>query len=215
MEQNSQPDNTITGIPETKKSKAPLIGMISLGVLAVAGVAFGVVSLINTSNKSAEISDLKAQIAQLTQNNTTQPTQESTPAARFKAYADNLAASIKSNTGSFDRELASGQSGTLMAEIDNQLNLVLRSGGKTYTIATNVIDCEFVYVGNGGGPSLYFIDKDGHVGATEQLFMDLSARAPQVTTDMVSSPNIVSISNYSAGAGLDVEYVDIDGNIKR
>ncbi len=64
MEQNLQPENTITGIPETKKSKAPLIGMISLGVLAAAGITFGIISLINANSKSAEIEKPDTEVAQ-------------------------------------------------------------------------------------------------------------------------------------------------------
>lgn len=71
MEQNSQPENLSPEdsikmpepeMPEAKKSKAPLIGMISLGALAVAGVTFGIISLINANSKSAEIEELNAKV---------------------------------------------------------------------------------------------------------------------------------------------------------
>ena len=141
---------------------------------------------------------------------------------RFQSYSLNLLNNIKSSDEYFDREFVSSSNGTLIAEIDKSANLVLYYESGSYypgyphhTIATDVRDCEFVFVGNGGGPSLYFVDKDGHIGATEQLSIDLSNHAPEVTTNIVNLQNIVSISNYSNAAGNFVEYVDIDGNIKR
>ncbi len=73
MEQNLQPENLQPEdsikmpepeMPEAKKSKAPLIGMISLGALAVAGVTFGIISLINANSKSAEIEKPDTEVAQ-------------------------------------------------------------------------------------------------------------------------------------------------------
>ena len=81
MKQNLQPENLQPEdsikmpepeMPETKKSKAPLIGMISLGALAVAGVTFGIISLINANSKSAEIEELNAKVNLLQQETGTQ-----------------------------------------------------------------------------------------------------------------------------------------------
>lgn len=81
MKQNSQPENLQPEdsikmpepeMPEAKKSKAPLIGMISLGALAVAGVTFGIISLINANSKSAEIEELNAKVNLLQQETGTQ-----------------------------------------------------------------------------------------------------------------------------------------------
>ena len=85
MEQNSQPENLQPEdsikmpepeMPEVKKSKAPLIGMILLGALAVAGVTFGIISLINANNKSAEIEELNAKVNLLQQETGTQITEK-------------------------------------------------------------------------------------------------------------------------------------------
>ena len=143
MEQNSQPENTITGIPETKKSKAPLIGMISLGVLAVAGVAFGVVSLINTSNKSAEISDLKAQIAQLTQNTTANNTNQSSNSNSSAqspnetlSLAEQLAKAYKSKTGkdyAFDNVTSADIKNSTVSPYQTLETYIVIDSGGSYT----------------------------------------------------------------------------------
>lgn len=57
--------------PEEKKSKGAAIGMVALGLLAAAGIGFGIYEFMDSSKKADEIKDLKGQISQQTPSNPT------------------------------------------------------------------------------------------------------------------------------------------------
>ena len=61
-----------------KNAKVPIVGMITLGILAAAGIAFGIFAFMDSNNKAKEIADLKAKVSQLDPSST-DPTNPSTP----------------------------------------------------------------------------------------------------------------------------------------
>lgn len=93
--------NTPIMTPEENKknAKVPIVGMITLGILAAAGIAFGIFAFADSKNKANEITSLKAEISEL--KNTTNCLKPA-PDSGTNTNTDNTDTNSDTNTNTND-----------------------------------------------------------------------------------------------------------------
>ncbi|MBR2658942.1 hypothetical protein IKD57_03590 [Candidatus Saccharibacteria bacterium] len=221
--QQTQATPSTSGEPAKKKSKGVIATMTILSVLTIAGIGVSVFALVDSNSKSNHISDLEKDIANKTQeinncksaaddtNDTNDKSDKSdsptpgcsTNGVDFSTYATNLLNSIKSlNTKELYKYIttrintrSSEEQIIVSAYINSNADLIYNTpGGNSFTIASNVIDVEFIHSGNGNvNDRLYFINQDGSVSATENLYNLKENTAPSIVNNVGDLKEIISI----------------------
>ena len=80
---------------------------------------------------------------------------------------------------------------------------------KKYTVASNVVFADFLWEGNGGTPSLYFVKDDGSVGVIKNVTYDTES---PISEEVAVTSKAVSVKNITTQAGHKVVVIDVDGN---
>ena len=177
------------------------------------GIGFGIYGILQSSQKDTQISDLKTEIKELeTVEKESEPITINT---EIKEVAENIP--ISTNVLTNIKELGSSTygfksinsgNGTVYAYIDSDSNLILEKDRK-YTIASNVIFEDFLWEGNGGAPSLYFVKDDGSVGVIKNVTYDTST---PVAEEITTNAEAISVKNVTTQGGHKVIIVDTNGN---
>ncbi|MBR3329422.1 hypothetical protein IKG29_02760 [Candidatus Saccharibacteria bacterium] len=215
MEQNAD-----TGVPvapvvdnKQKDGNGLKIATAIACVVAVCGIGLGAYGVIQVSDKDNQISNLKTQIEKLEAvEKNEEPiiidtdTNESDGSGSFSA---NILTNIKKlgDTTYGFKSINSGN-GTVYAYINSNGDLILEKD-KKYTVTSNVIFADFLWEGNGGAPSLYFVKDDGSVGVVKNVTYDTESPAPE---EVAIASKAVSVKNITTQAGHKVVVIDIDGN---
>ena len=217
MEPNVNIDTPTTPVMDNgkqKSSKALKTVTIIACIVAVCGIGFGIYGIIQSSQKDTQISDLKTEIKELeTIEKESKPT--TTIETEIKEITENnsfptdVLASIKGlGDSTFGFKSINTGNGTVYAYIDSAGNLILEKD-KKYTVASNVIFEDFLWEGNGGAPSLYFVKEDGSVGVVKNVTYDTTT---PVAEEITTSAKALSIKNVTTQGGHKVIIVDLNGN---
>lgn len=201
MEQNSDTSAPVTPMVEDNKQNGNnglKIATVIAYIVAVCGIGFGVYGIMQVSNKDSQISNLKTQIEKL---ETAKKDETSTISANVLANIKTLGDSTYGfKSSNFGNE-------TVYAYIDSNGDLILEKGNK-YTIASNVIFADFLWEGNGGAPSLYFVKDDGSVGVVK----DVNNTENPVAEEVATTSKAVLVRNITTQGGHKIVIVDTDGN---
>jgi len=164
-------------------------------VVAVCGIGFGVYGMMQVSNKDSQISNLK-------NSNKEHETVEN-------KFSSNILANIK-KLGNSDYGFKSIDFGGIVyAYINSNGDLILEKDDKKHTVASNVIFADFLWKGNGGAPSLYFVKDDGSVGVVKEVAYDTESPTPE---EVAVTSKAVSVRNIETQDGFEVVVIDVDGN---
>ncbi len=216
MEQNSDTSAPIAPVVENNKQNGGnglKIAIAIACIVAVCGMGFGAYGVMQVSDKDNQISNLKTQIEKLEAvEKNERPTitdidiDESNDGESFSA---NILTNIKNlGDSTYGFKSINSGNGTVYAYINSNGDLILEKD-KKYTVASNVIFADFLWEGNGGAPSLYFVKDDGSVGVVKNVTYDTESPTPE---EVVISSKAVSVKNITTQAGHKVVVIDIDGN---
>ena len=196
-----------------KSGKGLKIATAIACIVAACGIGFGVYGVLQNSEKDNQISNLKTQINELeiaeTKNNTEQTIIEPVVTDNDDTlFATTVSTNIKNLGGStYGFKSINLGNGTIYAYIDSNCDLILEKNGKT-TIASNVIFADFLWEGNGGAPSLYFVRDDGTVGVVKNI----TDNATQTAEEIPVMKKAIAVKNITTQGGHKVIIVDVDGN---
>ena len=215
MEQNADTGAPVVPVMDNKQKDGNglKIATAIACVVAVCGIGFGAYGVIQVSDKDNQISNLKTQIEKL---ETVEKNEESTitdididGSYAGESFSANVLTSIKNlgDTTYGFKSINSGN-GTVYAYINSNGDLILEKD-KKYTVASNVIFADFLWEGNGGAPSLYFVKDDGSVGVVKNVTYDTESPTPE---EVAIASKAVSVKNITTQAGHKVVVIDIDGN---
>ena len=215
MEQNVDTGAPVAPMLENKQKSGNglKIATVITCIVAVCGIGFGVYGLMQVSDKNSQISNLKAQIEKL---ETVEKNEGSTitdidvdESDDSGSFSTNILTNIKNlGDSTYGFKSINSGNGTVYAYINSNGDLILEKD-KKYTVASNVIFADFLWEGNGGAPSLYFVKDDGSVGVVKNVTYDTESPTPEEVT--VTS-KAVSVKNITTQAGHKVVVIDIDGN---
>lgn len=219
--QTTPPTPPTLSEPAKKKSKGTVATIAVLSILTLAGIGASAFAFVDSNSKSNRIADLEKDITAKTQeinncktatddtNNTddkSDKSDSSTPGCStngvdFNAYATNLLNSIKSlNTKEFYKFVSASISKeqehfSVNAYINSNADLIYKAfDDNSFTIASNVIDIEFIHSGNGiNNTRLYFVNQDGSISATEDLYSFKENTAPSIINNIGDLKEIISI----------------------
>lgn len=218
MEQNAGAGVPVVPMVENKQKSGNglKIATVIACVVAVCGIGFGVYGVMRVSEKDNQISDLKTQIeefktAESTKNNETVSTDTTViEGDDDNSFTSNVLSSIK-NLNGFTYGFKSNNfgNGYVYAYINSDGSLILENNEK-HTIASNVVFVDFLWEGNGGAPSLYFVREDGSVGVVKNAAAHYT-ESP-VVEEISINRKAVSVKNVTMQGGHKVVIVDIDGN---
>lgn len=217
MEQNVEAGVPVVPVIENKQKSGNglKIATAIACVVAVCGVGFGVYGMIKSSDKDNQISDLKTQIekfktAESTKNNETVSTDTTViEGDNDNSFTSNVLSSIKNLNGlKYGFKSSNFGNRTVYAYINSDGSLILENNEK-HTIASNVVFADFLWEGNGGAPSLYFVREDGSVGVIKNAAYNIEN---PVVEEVSSNQKAVSVKNVTGQGGHKVVIVDIDGN---
>lgn len=215
MEQNADAGISMTPVVDNKQKggNGLKIATAIACIVAVCGIGFGIYGVMQVSDKDSQISNLKTQIEKL---ETVEKNEESTitdididESDDGESFSANILTNIK-NLGDLTygfKSINSGN-GTVYAYINSNGDLILEKD-KKYTIASNVIFADFLWEGNGGASSLYFVKNDGSVGVVKNVTYDTESPTPE---EVAIASKAVSVKNITTQAGHKVVVIDIDGN---
>ena len=216
MEQNADTGAPVTPIVENKQKGGNELKIATAVacIVAVCGIGFGVYGMIQSSDKDNQISNLKTQIekfetAESTKNNGTASTDTIIGDDNDNSFSSNVLSSIKNLDGStYGFKSNNFGNGTVYAYINSDGSLILENNEK-HTIASNVVFADFLWEGNGGAPSLYFVREDGSVGVVKNATYDIES---PVVEEISINQKAISVKNVTTQGGHKVVIVDIDGN---
>ena len=231
MEQNVDARAPMTPVVDSKQKSGNGLKIVTAiaCVVAVCGIGFGVYGMMQSSGKDGQISDLKAQSSdkdgqisdlktQIEKLETVDPINNngiiSTDTTIIEddnndSFAANVLKSIKNLNGSkFGFKSSNFGNGIVYAYINSDGSLILENNEK-HDIASDVIFADFLFEGNGGAPSLYFIREDGSVGVIKNVTYDINN---PVVEEVSSNQKAVSVKNVTTRFGHEVVIVDVDGN---
>lgn len=215
MEQNADTGAPVAPVMDNKQKDGNglKIATAIACIVAVCGIGFGIYGVMQVSDKDSQISNLKTQIEKL---ETVEKNEESTitdididESDDGESFSANILTNIK-NLGDLTygfKSINSGN-GTVYAYINSNGDLILEKD-KKYTIASNVIFADFLWEGNGGASSLYFVKNDGSVGVVKNVTYDTESPTPE---EVAIASKAVSVKNITTQAGHKVVVIDIDGN---
>ena len=233
MEQNGN-TTTIPMVGSDKKETGKVLKVVIVvtSIIAVCGIGFGVYGVIQNFSKDDQISDLKKQLngAIAAEPSVDSPSTEGSASKvdvatdKYKDFADNLSKNNNKNVaGSYEHWNGSSfDTRWVVAHIENShLSIkeanegpIPRSVSDDAVIIAEtdgVIDVQFITLGNGGVPYMYFIKKDGSVARVNINDEDPEAR---VIENLDGYGKIVSISQVRDDIGQgNAQLVDIDGNV--
>lgn len=215
MEQNADTGAQMTPVVDDKKKNGNGLKITTAiaCVMAVCGIGLGVYGVMQVSDKDSQISNLKTQIEKL---ETVEKNEESTitdididESYVGESFSANVLTNIKNlgDTTYGFKSINSGN-GIVYAYINSNGDLILEKD-KKYTVASNVIFADFLWEGNGGAPSLYFVREDGSVGVIKNVTYDINS---PVAEEVSSNQKAVSVKNVTTQGGHKVVIVDVDGN---
>ncbi|MBP5513113.1 hypothetical protein J6X73_03080 [Candidatus Saccharibacteria bacterium] len=216
MEQNSDTSAPIAPVVENNKQNGGnglKIAIAIACIVAVCGMGFGAYGVMQVSDKDNQISNLKTQIEKLEAVEKNEgPTitdidiDESNDGESFSA---NILTNIKNlGDSTYGFKSINSGNGTVYAYINSNGDLILEKD-KKYTVASNVIFADFLWEGNGGAPSLYFVKDNGSVGVVKNVTYDTESPTPE---EVAIASKAVSVKNITTRAGHKVVVIDIDGN---
>ncbi|MCR5832490.1 MAG: hypothetical protein K6G36_00905 [Candidatus Saccharibacteria bacterium] len=231
MKQNENAGTPVAPVAENTKQKcgkgAKIVAAIAC-IAAICGIGFGVYSLMQVSNKDSQIANLKTQIKKLEtvemEPAVLKPETDNCEANKEpvtietdtdisddgKSFSANVLTSIKNLGGStYGFKSSRFGEGTVYAYINSDGDLILEKD-KKYTVASNVIFADFLWEGNGGAPSLYFVKDDGTVGAVKGVTYDTES---PVSENIATTSKAVLVRNVTTESGHKVVIVDVDGNL--
>ena len=189
------------------------IATVAACIMAVCGIGFGVYGMMQVSDKDSQISNLRTQVEELeTAESGKEPTVidiDTDDNDNNESFSANVLANINSlgdSTYGF-KSIDSGN-GTVYAYINSDGDLILEKDQK-YTIASNVIFVDFLWEGNVGAPSLYFVKDDGSVGTVKNVTYDVES---PIVEDVATTSKAVSVKNITTQGGHKIVIVDTDGN---
>ena len=101
------------------------------------------------------------------------------------------------------------------AYINKNAELMYNSGSmeSSNVIAHDVLDMDFVHIGNGVNQYLFFVNKDGTISKTEDLYNLGEGVAPSITNNVGGLTNIISIKEGGCGSGGCAIATDINGKV--
>lgn len=216
MEQSSDTSVPIAPVVENNKQNGGnglKIAMAIACIVAVCGIGFGVYGVIQVSDKDNQISNLKTQIEKFEAvEKSEEPIIIDTDTNKSdgsESFSANILTNIKKlgDTTYGFKSINSGN-GTVYAYINSNGDLFLEKD-KKYTVASNVIFADFLWEGNGGTPSLYFVKDDGSVGVVKNVTYDTESPTSE---EVAIVSKAVSVKNITTQAGHKVVIIDIDGN---
>ena len=213
MEQNS--DTSVPVVPVVENSKQNggnglKIATAIACIVAVCGIGFGVYGMMQVSDKDSQISNLKTQIEELrtAKKDETSTIIDMDTDDDSKSFSANILTNIKNlGDSTYGFKSSNFGNGTSYAYINSDGDLILEKGNK-YTIASNVIFADFLWEGNGGAPSLYFVKDDGSVGVVK----DVNDTENPVVEEVATTSKAVLVRNITTQGGHKIVIVDTDGN---
>ncbi len=217
MEQNTDAGVPVVTMADNKQNNGNGLKIVTAIACAVAvcGIGLGVYGMMQSSDKDGQISDLKTRIDKLetvdsVNNNGTISTDTTIiEDDNNDSFAANVLNSIKNLNGStFGFKSSNFGNGTVYAYINSDGSLILENNEK-HDIASDVIFADFLWEGNGGAPSLYFVREDGSVGVIKNVTYDINS---PVVEEVSSNQKAVSVKNVTTQGGHKVVIVDVDGN---
>ena len=217
MEQNTDAGVPVVTMADNKQNNGNGLKIVTAiaCAIAVCGIGFGVYGMMRSSDKDGQISDLKTRIEKLetvdsVNNNGTISTDTTIiEDDNNDSFAANVLNSIKNLNGStFGFKSSNFGTGTVYAYINSDGSLILENNEK-HDIASDVIFADFLWEGNGGAPSLYFVREDGSVGVIKNVTYDINS---PVAEEVSSNQKAVSVKNVTTQGGHKVVIVDVDGN---
>ena len=225
--------NSIALASKPHKSTGLIIAAIIFAILAIAGIAAAIYFFIDSNNKATDLAKLKAELDRIKQETSAEIIEENetiviepTGSADqvFSKYSETLLASIKRFRPG--QHFKGGSLGEYFAYIDSNADLYINKNGEQYNkVASDVLDFSLSPLGNGGANVLYFVDKDGNVSETADLYgIDLTNIASNIRK-IGQLKNIISINFGSSpladdnnqplegGGGISPRFIDINGNV--
>ncbi len=213
MEQNSDTNTPTVPVAENNKqngSNGLKIATAIACIVAVCGIGFGVYGIMQVSDKDSQISNLKTQIEELrtAKKDETSTIVDIDTDDGSKSFSTNILTNIKNlGDSTYGFKSSNFGNGTAYAYINSDGDLILEKDNK-YTIASNVIFADFLWEGNGGAPSLYFVKDDGSVGVVK----DVNDTENPVAEEVAATSKAVLVRNITTQGGHKIVIVDTDGN---
>lgn len=218
MEQNTNTEMPMPTMANDKQRSGNGLKITALiaCVLAVCGIGFGIYGMMQVSDKDGQVVNLKAQIEKLETAEKAEKTEESaiieidTDNGGVKStFSANILTNIKKLGDSrYGFKSYNSGNGIIYEYIDSNGNLILEKD-KKYTVASDVVFADFLWEGNGGMPSLYFVKDDGSVGVVKNVAYDTENPVPEEVT---TTSNAVFVKNITTQDGHEVVIVDSNGN---
>ena len=216
MEQNL--DTSAPTTPMAKNNKQTggnglKITTIVACIAAICGIGFGIYGMMQVPDKNNQISNLKTQIQKFeTAEKDKEPTIidiEANESDDDKSFSANILTNIKNlGDSTYGFKSSNFGNGTVYAYINSNGDLVLEKDQK-YIVAPNVIFADFLWEGNGGAPSLYFVKDDGSVGVVKNVTHDTES---PIVEDISTTSKAVLVRNITTQDGHKIVIIDTDGN---
>lgn len=224
MEQNQQ-SAPIMIDAAPKNGNGLKIATVVASIVALCGIGFGVYGMMKASEKKDTNPVIEVQVKNSdgtitsvespeiqTVNNKTTVTISPVTTEEGTSFSDNILSSIKSlDEGTTFGFKSLSWGGTSYAYIDTLGNLIYDKSGNKYTVASDVVYADFLWYGNGGSPSLYFVRDDGTVGVVKEIG-DVDPANGLNVEDVAVTGKAVSVKNITINGGHRVIVIDSEGN---
>lgn len=218
MDQNADAGVSMTPVVDDKQKSGNGLKIVTAVacVVAVCGIGFGIYGMMQSSDKDSQVSNLKTQIEKLETAEKAEKAEESTiidistDGSNVKnSFSASILTSIKSlGDSTYGFKSFNSGNGTIYEYIDSNGNLILEKD-KKYTVASDVVFADFLWEGNGGMPSLYFVKDNGSVGVVKNVAYDAENPVPEEVT---TASNALFVKNITTQDGHKVIIVDSNGN---